>query len=66
VIAAAEGPRAFQGPEVGEIFDDADRSLVTLRVTAYRTGLNRIEITADRTGADCLRCLGKRSGERLE
>ena len=42
VIAAAEGPRALQGPQVGKIFDDADRALVTSRVAAYRTGLERI------------------------
>src|SRR5262249_55821265 len=37
VITAAERSGAFQCPEVGEVFDDADRRLVPLRVATDRT-----------------------------
>ena len=50
MVTAAEGSGAFQGPEVGEFFDNAERRLVPLRVAANRTGLDRIEVAADRTG----------------
>src|SRR5215471_3755618 len=44
VIATAKGPRAFERPQVSEVFDDTDRRLIPLRVATYRTRLDCIEI----------------------
>ena len=66
VIAAAKGAGALERPEIGEVFDDADRRRVPLRVAADRARFDRIEIAADRARADRFRRLRQRRRQRLQ
>ena len=66
VIAAAKSAGAFERPKIREIFDDADDALFTPGVAANRTGLDRVEIAADRAGANRLGRFGQRRSERRQ
>ncbi len=48
VVPPAEGAGALQRPQIGEVFDDADRRRVARRIAADRAGIDGVEIAADR------------------
>jgi hypothetical protein len=66
VIAAAKGAGAFERPKIREILDDADDAVFTPGVAADRTGLDRVEIAADRARANRLGRFGQRRSERRQ
>src|ERR1041384_1678574 len=52
MVAPAERAGALQGPQIGEVLDDADRVRIALGVAADRTGVGRIEVAASGASAD--------------
>src|SRR3546814_9440561 len=55
VIETLVGARTVERPEIGDLLDDADQRDVARRIGTDMAGVARIEIAADRAGADCRR-----------
>jgi hypothetical protein len=66
VIAPLEDARAFQRPQVGDVFDHTDPAGVAPWIAAHRARVGRIEIAALAAGTDRRRRAGHGSGQRLE
>src|SRR5262245_45908368 len=66
MIAPAKSSGTFKRPEISEVFDDANRGRIPLRVAADRAGFDRVEIAADRARADGVGSLGQRCSQRFE
>src|SRR5713101_4536201 len=65
VITAAIGAGALDGPEIGDILDDADEPGIAPRVATDAARIGGVEIATGRAGANALRRVGQRRCQGL-
>jgi hypothetical protein len=66
MILAAKHARAFQRPQIGHVFHDAQHCGVAPRIAAQRAGRSGVEIAADFAGADGRRRFAHGSTQRFQ